>query len=200
MKQLQKIFFQGLITFLPIAVTIYIVYAGVLIVDNLFGAALRALLPVYIPGLGFFVTIIFIFMLGLLLNNLITGGVLQSLQNKMTQVPFIKAIYSPLRDLMNLFANGTGKGLKTVVLVRLGDNNIQVMGLVTRDSFRDLPALSEAEGKVAVYIPLSYSFGGFTLLVPKSCITPVDMPIEKAMSLAITGWVKVQEDKDKNNV
>lgn len=194
MKQLQKIFLQGLITFLPIAVTIYIVYAGVLIVDNIFGSALRALLPVYIPGLGFLLTIVLIFLLGLLLNNLITGGILHGLQQRLTRVPFIKAIYSPLRDLMNMFNKGTGKGLKTVVLVQMADG-VKVMGLVTRDSFIDLPALEmHAQEQVAVYVPLSYSLGGFTLLVPRARITEIDMPIEKAMSLAITGWVKVHED------
>ena len=194
MKQLQKIFLQGLITFLPIAVTIYIVYAGVLIVDNIFGNALRTLLPVYIPGLGFLLTILLIFLLGLLLNNLITGGILQSLQHRLTRVPFIKAIYSPLRDLMNLFSKGSEKGLKTVVLVQMAEG-VKVLGLVTRDSFIDVPALeAHAQDQVAVYVPLSYSLGGFTLLVPRSRITEIDMPIEKAMSLAITGWVKVHED------
>jgi len=37
---------------------------------------------------------------------------------------------------------------------------------------------------------MSYGLGGFTIMVPRSRITPIDMPIEKAMSLAITGWVK----------
>lgn len=194
MKQLQKIFLQGLITFLPIAVTIYIVYAGVVIVDNFFGSALRALLPVYIPGLGFLLTILLIFLLGLLLNNLITGGLLQSLQNRLTRVPFIKAIYSPLRDLMNLFNKGTAKGLKTVVLVDMG-NGTKVLGLVTRDSFTDLPIIEpHAQDQIAVYVPLSYSLGGFTLLVSRTRITEIDMPIERAMSLAITGWVKAHHE------
>ena len=195
MKQLQKIFLQGLVTFLPIAVTIYVVYAGVQIVDNLFGSALRRILPVYVPGLGFLLTIVLIFILGFLLNNLITAGLLQSIERKLTQVPFIKAIYSPLRDLMNLFNKGGSKDLKTAALVDLG-NGIKVLGLVTRESFKDLPQLeNETANKVTVYVPLSYSLGGFTVLVPRSQITPVDMPTEKAMSLAITGWVKAEEER-----
>ncbi|HWU43100.1 MAG TPA: DUF502 domain-containing protein, partial [Bdellovibrio sp.] len=108
MKQLQKIFLQGLVTFLPIALTIYIVYAGVSIVDNLLGESLRQILPVYIPGLGFLLTILIIFLLGFLLNNLITAGAFHKLENRLMKVPFIKAIYSPLRDLMNLFSKSGG--------------------------------------------------------------------------------------------
>ncbi|MNK51252.1 hypothetical protein D3C87_701500 [compost metagenome] len=192
MKQLQKIFLQGLITFLPIAVTIYIVYAGVQIVDSILGDALRAILPVYVPGLGFLTTIILIFILGLLLNNLITSGLFFKLEQKITQVPFIKAIYSPLRDLMNLFSKGGGpESMKSVVLVDIAESGIRAMGLVTRESFNDVPSIEANAGdRVSVYIPMSYGLGGFTLLVPRSRITPLDIPVEKAMSLAITGWVK----------
>ncbi len=198
MKHLQKIFLQGLLTFLPIAVTIYIVYAGVSIVDSFFGKALYRVLPFYIPGLGFLLTIILIFILGFLLNNLITAGVLHSVEKSLTQIPFFKAIYLPLRDLMNLFNKGGANGMKTAVLVNIGNGN-QTLGLVTRESFKDIPQLeNETRDKVTVYIPLSYSLGGFTLLVSRSQITPVDLPIEKAMSLAITGWVKADDEETKH--
>lgn len=197
MKQLQKIFLQGLVTFLPIALTIYIIYAGITIVDSFLGDALRQILPIYIPGLGFLLTVALIMLLGLALNNLLTGGVFQKLEQKMTQVPFIKAIYSPLRDLMNLFSKGGGPGgLQKVVFVDMGDSGVRVLGLVTRENFKDIPAIEQNAGdRIAVYVPMSYGLGGFTLMVPRSRITPLDMPIEKAMSLAITGWVKA----DKND-
>lgn len=199
MKQLQKIFLQGLVTFLPIALTIYIIYAGIAIVDGFLGDSLRQLLPIYIPGLGFLLTIVLIFLLGLMLNSLLANGLFHKLEQRLTQVPFIKAIYSPLRDLMNLFSKGGGPGgLQKVVLVDLGDSGIRSLGLVTRETFHELPAIEKNAGdRVAVYIPMSYGLGGFTLMVPRSRITPLDMPIERAMSLAITGWVAAEKHEDK---
>nr|WP_295899814.1 DUF502 domain-containing protein [uncultured Bdellovibrio sp.] len=199
MKQLQKIFLQGLVTFLPIALTIYIIYAGIAIVDSFLGDALRQILPIYIPGLGFLLTIVLILLLGLILNNILAGGIFQKLEQKLTQVPFIKAIYSPLRDLMNLFSKGGGPGgLQKVVLVDLSESGVRALGLVTRESFKDVPAIEQNAGdRIAVYIPMSYGLGGFTLMVPRSRITPLDMPIEKAMSLAITGWVKAEKEGEK---
>ncbi|WP_413575063.1 DUF502 domain-containing protein [Bdellovibrio sp. HCB290] len=196
MKHLQKIFLQGLVTFLPIALTIYIIYAGVSIVDSILGDTLRQFMPVYIPGFGFLLTILLIFFLGFLLNNLLAAGLFHKLEQKLTQVPLIKAVYSPLRDLMNMFSKGGGPGggMQTVVLVDINDNGIRAMGLVTREHFTDIPAINaQATDKVSVYIPMSYGLGGFTLLVPRNRITPIDIPIEKAMSLAITGWVKAEK-------
>lgn len=199
MKRLQQIFLRGLVTFIPLALTVFIIVGGIRGVDNIFGNALRQILPFYIPGLGVLLTVLIIFLLGLLLTNFITAGLMHEVEQKLTEVPFIKAIYSPLRDLMNLFSKGGGpEGLKTVVLVDLtGDNGIKAMGLVTRDVFSDIPALDKyADQRVAVYIPFSYGLGGFTFLIPRSRLERVDIPIEKAMSLAITGWVKVDNKKE----
>lgn len=194
MSKLQKIFVSGLLSFLPLAVTIYIVYTVVTIVENLLGNFLRALLPVdtYIPGFGFLSTLVLIFMLGLLLNNFVTAGLLQRLQEKLTEIPLIKVVYSPLRDLMNLFAKGRDDGsLKKVVLVRF-DESKELLGLITRESFTDLDAnLKINPDKVAVYFPFSYGLGGYTMIVNKSQITPIDIPVEKAMSLALTAWIKM---------
>lgn len=200
MKRLQKIFLQGLVTFLPIALTIYIIYAGIAIVDSFLGDSLRQILPIYIPGLGFLLTVLLILLLGFMLNNLIAGGLFQKMEQRLTQVPFIKAIYSPLRDLMNLFSKGGGPGgLQKVVLVDIGDSGIRALGLVTRENFHDVPAIEQNAGdRVAVYIPMSYGLGGFTLMIPRSRMTPLDMPIEKAMSLAITGWVKADKNEGES--
>jgi uncharacterized membrane protein len=192
MRSFNKIFFRGLITLLPIAITIYIVYSAIVILENLLGSMLRQILPEYIPGAGLLLTLVLIFLFGLLLNNLITVRLLTILEARLVQVPFIKAIYSPLRDLMNLFNRGEAGAMKSVVLVKVGDSGALAMGVVTRENFRDLPFTTEVSDKVAVYFPLSYGLGGYTLLVPRSQITQVNLPIERAMSLAITGWVKAE--------
>jgi uncharacterized membrane protein len=192
-KKIQKIFVSGLISFLPIAVTIYVVFAGVTIVENLLGNILRSLLPnnSYIPGFGFLATLVLIFLLGLLLNNFVTAGLLQRLQEKLTEIPLFKVVYAPLRDLMNLFAkNNSNKSLQKVVLIRL-DEHKEILGLVTREQFNDLDAnIKIGTDKVTVYVPFSYSLGGLTYLVSKSQVTPLDIPVEKGMSLALTGWIK----------
>ena len=199
MNKLRSIFFRGLITFLPIAVTIYIIYAGVILVDGLLGNWIRALIPnTYIPGLGFLLTIVIIFVLGLMLNSLVIGGFLHQVEKRLMAIPFIKTVYAPLHDLMNLFTKTGQKDLKSVVLVDLGLNGINSLGLVTRDSFQDLKGLQrQTEGMVTVYVPWSYGIGGLTLLVPKERVTRVDIPTEKALSLALTAWVKSSEDESE---
>ena len=191
MSYLNKIFFRGVVTLLPIALTIYILYSGILILDGLMGWVLRLIVPdLHIPLLGLFLTITVIFMFGLLLNSYLTANILKTIEGYLLELPFIKTIYSPLRDLMNLFSRENQAGMKGVVLVELGQTGLKALGIITRENFRDLPIGNEAVEKVAVYLPYSYGVGGFTLLVPKNRLTPLDLPVDKAMRLALTGWVK----------
>lgn len=200
MSRLQKIFISGLVAFLPIALSIYVLMIGVSLIENMFGQFLRQILPegTYIPGFGFLATIAFILLLGVLVDNFITATFFRRLQEKLREVPLVKVIYSPLRDLMNLFAKGQQQQtMQKVVLVHFTKSH-SVLGLVTRESFKDLDIkLSIAADRIAVYIPMSYGLGGYTVLVNKADVEAVDMPIEKAMSLALTGWIKTDPDPQK---
>ena len=83
---------------------------------------------------------------------------------------------------------------KKVVLVKHPQLGFECIGLVTREEFDDLPIGIVSPNIVAVYIPLSYMLGGVTALIPKSEVKEVDIPVERAIKLAITGWIKA----DKN--
>ena len=93
MAWFNKVFFRGLMTLLPVALTIYIVYSAIIILENLLGSILRQMLSVYIPGLGLLLTLVLIFLFGLLLNNFLTARLLASLEVALIQVPFIRTIY-----------------------------------------------------------------------------------------------------------
>jgi uncharacterized membrane protein len=87
---------------------------------------------------------------------------------------------------MRLLPSGEGqRDLQSVVVYKVG--NARMLGFVTRD---DLPELERQAGGVdlvAVYFPLSYMMGGVTLFLPKETLEYIDMPVEAAMRLAITG-------------
>ncbi len=191
-----RIFIRGLVTILPIAITIYILYSAVVILDGFLGALLRQVLPTYIPGLGLVAILALIFLFGLMLNNLLVGRFLGFWERRLLEVPLLRTVYSPLKDLMNLFSKKDQKNLQHVVMVKIGEQGHLILGLVTRENFEELKLGSITEGKVAVYLPYSYGIGGFTLLVPRTQLIQVNIPIEKAMSLAITGWVKTESKPD----
>ena len=68
--------------------------------------------------------------------------------------------------------------------------NMRVLGFITRADFSDAPAGIARTDEVAVYLPMSYQIGGYTVFVPKSACTPVEMSREEAMKFILTAGLK----------
>jgi uncharacterized membrane protein len=98
---------------------------------------------------------------------------------------------------MSLFAGGGTDNMKKVVIVNFEKLGFKSIGLVTREEFSDIPEGTFQDDNIAVYVPMSYMLGGFTTIVPRSSVTEVDIPVEKAFKLAITGWIKADQNVTK---
>ena len=82
-------------------------------------------------------------------------------------------------------------GFKQVVAVRVQD--MRLIGFVTTEDVRGLPPSPEGEKLVAVYLPMSYGIGGYTVYLPKALVEPLDMSLEDAMRLTLIGGVSAKE-------
>ena len=198
MKMLNRLFLKGLIVVLPVTLTLYLLIAIATSAENVFGSLIKELVgpSLYFPGLGIFFAILVIIGIGILAGNFITGKIIRFATSQFERLPFLKAIYSPLKDLMSLFGGSGHNDMKKVVLANFDKLGLRSIGLVTREEFSDLPEGAIAEDNITVYIPMSYMLGGFTTIVPRSSVTEIDMPVESALKLAVTGWIKA--DKDPN--
>lgn len=193
MKYINQIFFKGLIVVLPITLTFYLLVWASYKVESLFGSAVEWLIGqwLYIPGLGIVVTMVFIFMVGLLVNNYFTGRFFSWLTATLEKVPLIKVIYNPLKDLMALIPGRSSDKDKPqrVVLVPLENLGVNALGLVTREELEELPG----SNLISVYVPLSYMLGGITILIEKDKVKKVDMPVDQALKLSVTAWIKAND-------
>lgn len=195
MKQLNQIFFKGLIVVLPITLTFYLLFWASVKVESIFGSGLQWLMgrEFYIPGLGIVVTVLLILMVGVLVSHYFTAKFFNLVTDLMEKVPLIKVIYNPLKDLMALIPGKNTKDRpQRVVLVPFGETGVKALGLVTRENLHELPH----HDLISVYIPLSYMLGGVTVLVKRDLVEIVDMPVDQALKLSVTAWIKAQ-DKER---
>ena len=197
MKNLNQIFFKGLIVVLPITLTFYLLYWASLKMESLFGSGLKWWMgkELYIPGLGILVTVVFVFLVGLLMSNFITRRFFAWFTQILERVPLIKAIYNPLKDLMALIPgrSNDNKKLQKVVLVQLDTLGVEVMGLVTREDLVEIPG---AQNRIAVYVPFSYMLGGMTYIVPRDKVKKIDIPVDQALKLSVTAWIRASEERE----
>ncbi len=197
MKQINQIFFKGLIVVLPITLTFYLLFWASVKVESLFKSSLQWILgkELYIPGLGIAVTLILVFLVGLLVSNFITARLFNWITDTLEKVPLIKVIYNPLKDLMALIPgrSSSKNKLQRVVMVPLEGLGVEVMGLVTREDLEEIPD----KNLITVYVPLSYMLGGLTVFVDRNKVKKVDMAVDQALKLSVTAWIKAPETERK---
>lgn len=189
--RLYQYFFRGLITFLPLALTVYVLVLFVTWTESL---AMMMVRPItgdfYLPGLGIALSAVLIVGLGMLVSRPETGRLLSLVELPFTNLPVVKSIYSSLKNFADYFAPHTGESAQQVVLLRMPGNEMGIVGLVTRQSMDGLPAgLSELADQVAVYLPMGYMIGGYTVFVPRAWVTKVDMSVEEAMRMALIAYM-----------
>lgn len=189
---LYRLFIKGVLTVLPVTLTFYLVYWIISSIDTLLNRYVMKLIPDFLnfPGMGIVTAIALFIGVGFLMNHFVSDKFSGIFENLLTKIPIIKTVYGPLKDLLHLFARKPDESMQRVVLVTLPSLNIKLLGLVTRDKFDDLPGGSFPAEHLPVYLPGSFFLGGVILIVPKSQLQELDIPVEQALKLALTGWVK----------
>lgn len=198
MNKLGKLFLQGLAVVIPAALTIAILWWMATGSERLLGGILSRIMPEgwYLPGLGLAAAMVLIVFVGLLSHILIFQKLFDLWEAIVNRLPFVKTIYTAIKDFIGYFSQDQQSRFSKVVLVQFPGQGFQVLGFVTRESFDDIPLEPAAEDPVAVYMPMSYQIGGYTLYLSRSCLTPIDMPFETAMRLAVTGGITQRGDPD----
>lgn len=191
MKLLAKLFFRGLAAILPLALTGWLVWWTVAAGE----ALLKRVLSLFLdekeiwPGMGFVLSIALVMTVGLLMYSFVVRQVYVRLTALLERIPVVKSVYGMIVDVVRLFGSADDRPFKKVVLVADGRGGEQI-GFLTRDDFVDLPEVGV--GKVAVYLPMSYQLGGFTVIVPRERVREVAMRVEDALRFCVTAGVAVR--------
>lgn len=183
---MKKIFIRGLIALTPIALTIALVSWLFGILESTFSVPIKELIgsKYYFKGLGIVVALIFIFIVGIAVNNWLIKKIYNWGEQILIRIPLIKTIYTSICDLLNFFQ--VEKDLKHGKVVSFELMGMRIVGLVTRENFADMPeGIAEGE-EVTVFIPFGYQIGGYTVMVPRSKLRVIDMSVEDGMRFAIT--------------
>lgn len=188
LKFLSKTLITGFITLLPVVLTIYLLYWLGVSSEEVMGKAFRYLFPgsKYFPGLGMIVGVIVVFIIGLMMNAYLVRKLFSFGEQVLYRLPLIKSIYRAFRDFFDFFSPNK-EGLGQVVAINF--NGIELIGFVTQDDPRRLPPSFSEHDNVLVYLPMSYMVGGYTVLVPRSEIRPLQMNRDEAMRFVLTAGI-----------
>ena len=189
-RRIGRTFATGLLTLLPIIVTIYFTVWLLTVLERFFGKQVMFLIPDewYRTGMGLVVAIGVVFLVGVLMHAILFRRLFGWAERLLLEIPLVRSVYVAMRDLIGLFADNKEPALQVVSLDLPG--NMRVLGFITRADFSDGPSGIARADEVAVYLPMSYQVGGYTVFVPRSACTPVDMSREDALKFILTAGLK----------
>jgi uncharacterized membrane protein len=189
MKYLGSILLKGLVTILPIGLTIYFVYWLGVTTEALLSKPIKlAIGDAYFPGLGLITGFLLLFLVGLAINAFLVRRVLDLGEELLLRVPVVKTVYSAIRDMTRLVNTDKKKGdLDRVVTLDFGFGRL--IGFVTQEHAKTL-GIGGGDDLVAVYLPMSYQIGGYTVYLPRSRLTETELTVEQAMRIVLTGGVR----------
>ncbi|MCL5059161.1 MAG: DUF502 domain-containing protein [Candidatus Thermoplasmatota archaeon] len=200
-KQISQYFFRGLITALPLGLTVYLLYVFLRWTETLAMQLIRPFIgEFYVPGMGLLLGITGIFLLGVLMSQRGVGRLLTLVELPFTNLPVVKSIYSSLKDFADYFSPKSNQAAKqTVVALKLPGLDLEVVGLITRQSVDDLPPGFLPGDRVAVYLPMGYMIGGYTVFVPRDWVQPIDVSVEEAMRASMFAWMSTAGNGDSSD-
>ena len=190
-KSIGTTLITGLITVLPIVLTLYLLYWLAVTSEQVMGGALQWALPkvIYFPGLGTIAGLILVFLVGLLMKAVLVRQLFTFGESILYRVPIFKSIYRAIRDFFDFFSPKKEQ-FGRVVIVSV--NNMEMIGFITQEDPARLPESLRNSDSALVYLPMSYMIGGFTLLIPKTDIKPCQMNMDEAMRFVLTAGITGQ--------
>jgi uncharacterized membrane protein len=181
MKKLIEYFIKGLVIFVPMALTVFLLIWAFGSLD----AGFRAIFRIKLPGVGLLLTVTLIVVIGFIGSNFLVRRLFDLIEKVFTGLPLIKLLYSAVKDMIEAFAGDKKSFDKPVIATIAPGGAAKVVGFVTQESLENL-GLSD---HVAVYVPQSYNFAGNVLLFPKEAVKPLSIESSQAMAFIVSGGI-----------
>jgi len=184
-------FLRGLGVVVPIGITLYLVVWSVRAAEALMKPLVLWLVPSEahsVPGSGLLLALVLIYLTGLLVQLFVIEWLVGLGQHILERTPLVKSIYSALDDFMSYVSRRPSETASRVVNVELAEG-LSLVGFITDPDPSALRAPGDPDDRVAVYFPMSYQLGGYTVLLPRDRLRPLELGVEDAMRRVLTAGV-----------
>ncbi|WP_113907712.1 DUF502 domain-containing protein [Aliidiomarina celeris] len=190
MKMLGKALLRGFGIVLPVAVTLQLLYWLISSMEGWAAPILQAIITEhwYFPGLGLITFLAIVFIIGFSANTRGIRSIWQLPGKVLLRIPGASQLYGMLQEIIEVMS-GKNFADESVVLVKLPQSDVELIGIVTKKAGIKGDRMSGLleEEQLAVFLPMAYNVGGYTIIVPKSCTRNVDMKPAEALQLVMTG-------------
>ena len=196
-KKLRKQFLTGALVMVPIGATILILVWIFVTIDNILQPVIMLILGRTVPGVGFGITIVLIYLAGVIASNVGGRRLVHYGESLLARVPVVRQLYTSIKQILESFSAPGKTGFMQVVLVEFPRKGMRTIGFITNES-------PDKSGKklLSIFIPTSPNpTSGFLQIVREDEVIRTDIAVDEAMKMVISaGKVSPEEIGDKLSV
>lgn len=189
LRKIRDALITGFFVLLPIGITLWVVFSILTFVNNLVLPYLRLFINIPdIPGIGVLTTLLLVIITGFLAQNYIGKKLLEWWDKFICKIPLVRAIYSATKQTMeSLFSKKDN--FKKTVLVEFPRKNTLSIAFVANEIKIDKKIY------LAVYVPTAPNpTSGYTIFVPEDEVIQVDLTVDEAMKIILSGGLVMKKD------
>lgn len=198
MNTIRKYFITGLLILVPLAITAWVlnIIIGTLDQSLLFVPERwqpRTLVGFDIPGFGAILTILIVFVVGLLANNLIGNYVLRLWEKLLHRIPVVSSLYGSVKQVSDTLFSSSGNAFRKAVLIPYPHANSYTIGFLTGAPGGDVKNHLVGD-YVSVYVPTTPNpTSGFFLMMARENVVELDMTVDAALKYIVSMGVVAPE-------
>lgn len=196
MKKLRRIIIAGLLVWLPLGITIFIIKILLDLLGQTYllipvGLRPENLFGVTIPGFEIIMAIIILFSTGLVAANYLGKTLVETWEKFLDKIPLVRSIYSPLKKFAELVLSDQTQSFSKVLLIQYPRKGLYSLCFQTS---KDVGEIQEKSGEdvICVFIPTTPNpTSGYIIMIPKDEVIELDMSVEDALKMIISLGVVV---------
>ena len=208
MIRLRQYFITGLLVWLPMGVTVWVLLWLLGILDSIFLgllAAAEAMIPGFdatadrlrhIPGLGVVMVAVVILATGLFVANMFGQWWLRQWDRLMTRIPVVRSIYSSVKQVSDTLFSGSGQAFSKALLIQYPRQGAWTVAFLTGKPGGEVARVLDGDF-VSVYVPTTPNpTSGFFLMLPRADVVELKMSVDEALKYVISMGVVVPPLRD----
>jgi uncharacterized membrane protein len=196
----KKYLIAGLLTWLPLAITIWVLLWVLGVMDGVFEwllATSQAVLPEaarasierwrHIPGLGVLAVAALLVVTGVFVTNIFGQWFVRQWDGVLSRIPIVKSIYNSVKQVSDTLFSSNGNAFREAVLLRWPHGGAWTIGFITGAPVGEVTLHLPAGEHVSVYVPTTPNpTGGYFVMVAKADVVPLRMSVDEALKYIIS--------------
>jgi len=181
-KKMRRQFLTGILVVVPLGATVLILIWIFTSIDNILQPVIQLILGHPVPGVGFGITIVLIYLVGIIASNVGGKRLIQYGESLLVKIPVFRPLYSSIKQILGSFSSSGKTSLVQTVLVEFPRKGMWMIGFITNES-------STQSGKVQlnIFIPTSPNpTSGFLQIVSEEEVVRTDIPVDEALKMVIS--------------